>query len=271
MGKGKGRGAAKAAFWLAVIASTTGCEVLDDILGGGDGDDPLIQGPTGELVSVQLASAPNVLQVLAWQCDELDLGLACLAIGPRPTSDQLAFEFDLNFDIENPNLTIPIPLVETLLGITVFDTTNLGAVCISLCDPEDTSCEAQADQAGACDVEGSPEVLGPDDLVPTVPGLVSLIRGAGDGTYVNDQWRLLLAGDTTRVTFNFQLAPQGLLELGENLITDALEDLQGANVPELEIPFTTEGTLFFDVPSVGKRSVGFGPFADRWMLEVPEL
>lgn len=255
------------AWWLAVLALGAGCDDLEGIL---DGEDGGIASPTGTLTSVKLVQAPTVVQVLAWQCDELNLGLACIPVGPRPSSDELAFDFDLNFDLQNPNVSIPIPMVEALLGITVFDTANLGSVCVSLCDPDDATCRPGANAQGACDLDGAPAVLEAGDLVPTVPELVRLIEGAGDGTYINDQWRILRAGETTEVTLNFSLAPQALLELGDELLVGALDDLLTGSTPTLEVPYTTEGTLFFDVPTVGTRSVGFGPFDDAWLLEPPQ-
>ncbi len=252
----------RGAWWLSMAVLVSGCDLLEGI-----GSDPVIVPPEGELVGVELVRAPNLLDVLAWQCNEQGLGIACAAVGPRPLAEDLVIGFDIDFDVENPNISVPIPMVEALVGLTVFEETNLGAVCVSFCDPDDPSCEAQTDREGDC--EGGTDVLNPSDLLPTVPELLELTDGS-DGTYVNDEWRLLLAGDTTRVTLGFELAPDVVLDLGDDLVQDSLDDLLEGRVPELTIPYTTEGTLFFDVPEIGRRAIGFGPFDAAWPLELPE-
>ncbi|MEM6926672.1 MAG: hypothetical protein AAF602_07080 [Myxococcota bacterium] len=248
-------------WWLGLAVMASGCELIE-------GAESIIQPPTGEFVGVELVKAPDLLQVVAWQCSEQGLGVLCAPIGPRPRDEDLVIGFDLDFDIENPNVSVPVPLTEALVGLTVFDTTNLGSVCVSFCDTlSDEDCEAGTNEAGAC--EGGTGVLNPGDLLATVPELLTLSE-ADDGTYDNDGWRTILAGSTTRVTMGFELAPDTVLSLGESLISGLLDDVLAGQAPTLAIPFSTEGTLFFEVPEIGRRAIGFGPFDDQWTLELPK-
>ncbi|MEN0065712.1 MAG: hypothetical protein AAGA48_26475 [Myxococcota bacterium] len=249
-------------FGITLLVLATGCDELEGLIG-----DSNVFAPTGDLTSVELRKAPTVNQVLAWQCDELNLGpVLCSTVGPRPTSPELAFEFDLNFDLDNPNITVPIPMVEALLGVTLFDSANLGSVCVSFCDPNDDDCQAEADRPGACEADAN-DIQGPGDLIPSVPELLSLAIDSDDGTYENDDWRLLREGGTTRITMGFAIDPLELLRLGDNLLESSLNDLLAGREPSFDVPYTTEGTLFFNVPELGRQAIGFGPFEDSWPLE----
>ena len=51
------------------------------------------------------------------------------------------------------------------------------------------------------------------------------------------------------------------LSIGGNHLIHALR----RNV-NLKIPYTMDGTLFFDIPTLGRKALGFGPWDDDWKL-----
>src|SRR5689334_12871273 len=96
--------AAVAGGAAAGLAIGTGCS---GVLG--------VQAPTAELNRVDLVQSPTGDQLAGYGCAEAFGGGVCP--GATPSEQDLLFSFDLVFDLENPNLDIPIPLVELLLGI----------------------------------------------------------------------------------------------------------------------------------------------------------
>ena len=80
----------------------------------------------------------------------------------------MLFSFDVVFDVTNEIEKLAIPLVEELMGIEVNDGDDLGAVCISFCDPEEDGdgCEATMNAEDACNLDDAKEVDEPSDLVP---------------------------------------------------------------------------------------------------------
>ena len=116
-----------ALFGLALLG---GCEALEDLADG-------VEPPEAALNRVDLLGAPTATQLVAWQCEETLGTLACDGLGlpPAPGPKKLTYKFDLVFDLSNPNPELPIPLVEALVGVDVFSDNNLGAACISFCDP----------------------------------------------------------------------------------------------------------------------------------------
>jgi hypothetical protein len=66
------------------------------------------------------------------------------------------------------------------------------------------------------------------------------------------------------IQFDFNI--DVFLGLMETLVVDAANDfLSGRNV-KLKIPYTMDGTLFFDIPTLGRKALGFGPWDDDWKL-----
>ena len=163
----------RAAFALAfsVLTLGTACEVITE-------SGVKVQPPKASMDRVDLLHAPTANQTLAWACYEfLANDTYCQIAGwdSQPTDAQMLLSFDLVFSMENDNVNIPIPLVEILLGITVIEDENLGAVCISFCDPDDTECVPGVNQEGACSMDDDTvDVEEAEDLIPTVDDLVAL-------------------------------------------------------------------------------------------------
>jgi hypothetical protein len=254
-------------FAVGALAWLSGCEVLDDIQNG-------VKAPEAALNRVDLIHAPKVDELLAWQClelagsDPLALG-GCSAAGldDKPREAALIYSFDLVFDLSNPNESLPIPLIEALLGMNVYDDQNLGSVCISFCDPEEEDCSPAKNAEDACRVDESDDVKGPEDLIPTVEDLVGLSEDVLEGNLDNGDWRWIEGGETVESHLRFDLSADVMIDLADELLTDAVGDvLSGRNV-EVEVPYAADGTVFFDVPELGRKAIGFGPTANTWILE----
>lgn len=242
-----------------------GCDALEDLADG-------VEAPKASLNRVDLIHAPTTNELLAWQCEPLFGAVPCENFGlpPAPGSKKLTYSFDLVFDLKNPNPDLPIPLVEALIGMRVFDLAdNLGAACISFCDPEAEDCTPGLNVEGACAVDDTKNVQGPDDLIPTVDDLVDLADDLANGNADQDNgdWRVIKGGESTEAHLQFDLKADVMLGLADLLLQDALDDVISGKKVSVEVPYTTEGTVFFDVPKLGRHATGFGPWDDAWVLE----
>jgi hypothetical protein len=255
--------------WVAAVLcllplSLGGCDVLEDVLG--------IKAPRGSLARVDLVKNPTMDQLLGWGCFEFLSGAigeaTCQSAGLRnPPRNQLLFSFDLVFDLTNPNESVPIPLVELLLGFAVFDGANLGGACLSFCDPNAEDCVATASAVDAC-TEEAETIDEAGDIVPTLDELFELAETAatGDLEFDNMDWRMIPAASDFEAHVQFDLDIDVMLDLADELLFDALEDFLASRPIALDIPYTADGKLFFDVPELGRKGVGFGPFSDLWVI-----
>jgi hypothetical protein len=253
--------------WMlcALPLSLGGCDVVEGVLG--------IKAPKGSLMRVDLVKSPTMDQLLGWGCFEFLSGAigeaTCQGAGLRnPPRSQLLFSFDLVFDLRNPNESVPIPLVELLLGFSVFDGANLGGACLSFCDPEEEDCVATAGAVDAC-AEGAETIDEAGDIVPTIDELFELAESAatGDLGFDNMDWRTIPARSSIEAHVQFDLDIDVMLDLADELLFDAVDDFLASRPIKLDIPYTADGTLFFDVPELGRKGVGFGPFSDLWVIE----
>jgi hypothetical protein len=293
-----------------------GCQVLEEI-GRAVKDAKL---PTAAMARVDLVQSPSVDMLLGYSCfTYLSLGDACLFAGlDDEKKKDMKFSFDVVFDMFNSNASFGIPLIEMLLGTTVFEDENLGALCVSFCDPEQEDCSVVQDAEEACAVDDADELDGASDLIPTVPDMLELAEDVVSGNFEdNFSWRTIpkynerecqpegttctieeldgvpnmCCGDTcvevgmgcdvgknnrgktcamceghTEAHIQFDFNIDVFLGLMETLVVDAANDfLSGRNV-KLKIPYTMDGTLFFDIPTLGRKALGFGPWDDDWKL-----
>lgn len=240
------------------LLGTAGCEELSGVLD--------LKPPEVVLERVDLVDAPRSADLLGYGCAQTLGDGPCAIVGlSAPPKEDLTFAFDLVFSLTNPN-PLPIPLVETLLGFSAFDQDNLGTVCVSFCDPKDPSCVPAVDKKGACQLEGATEVGSPEDLIPTVDELVTLASDVATETFDNGDWRVLEPMGSTETHIRFDLGIDPLIQIADDLLAQAVNDVFSGRSPAFEIPYTVEGTLFFDVPVAGRYAVGFGPFSDDWRL-----
>lgn len=221
--------------------------------------------PTAKLNRVDLLQSPSVNQMLGYGCGEFVGAALCGGAGlDVPRKQDLLFQFDLVFDVDNRSV-VPIPLVETLLGFTAFEENNLGSVCVTYCDPDDEDCTAGINLEGACDPGDAKGVKGPQDLIPSVEDLVTVAGDLQDGVDASD-WKVVKPGDSVETHVQFDLGVDPMLGLFDSLLEQSVDEFLGGKRVSLEVPYTVEGSVFFDVPDVDKYAIGFGPFADTWAL-----
>ena len=250
---------------VGVGASTTammGCEAVEKVAGK-------IVAPGASLSRVDLITAPSGKEFARYACYHLfDLGRTICSpiVGNNINPDNMEFAFDIVFDLENNNEKVPIPLVELLLGTTVYDNEDLGTVCISFCDPNEEECVSDTDAETACDVENADEISSPADLVPSVEDLTNLAQRSIEegGIASNDEFRVIPAQESIEAHIQFDFNIATILDLGETVIRNLWEDVRDGREPSTVIPYAMEGNLFFNVPEMGRFAAGFGPLPGEW-------
>ncbi len=304
---------ATGALVLTTALAVSGCKQLAEAFK----DSPLL--PSAAMARVDLVQQPSFDELMSYSCFEWVGGGTCgLFFGSQPAKRKMKFSFDVVFDLFNPNAGFAIPLVEMLLATTVFEDENLGALCVSFCDPEAEDCAATANAEKACRVDEADHVDGIDDFVPTFDDMLELAEDVVDGTLddsfyyrtipkyselecqdkgtsctedevdgvpniccdgactplepgctvgKNDKGRSCgLCDGHTEAHIQFDFDIDTMLSLMETLLTDAVDDIISGRTVNLAIPYTMDGTLFFDIPGLGRKAIGFGPWEDRWNL-----
>jgi len=241
----------------ALLVPLTACDELD-ALG--------IRSPTTDLARVDLVRAPSVGQAAAWACYTWLGSDTCDFVGfdGRPSRSDMDFSFDLVFDVTNSNVTLPVPMVQVLLGITVLDDTNLGSVCVGFCDPSDPTCTVQSTAAETCDAGADLdlETLGSAD---TIEGLVDIAADALTGD-ANLQYRVIDPLSTSEVHVQFDLGVDPVVDILEDVLLDAAMDFFSSDDVRIAVPYTVEGALLFDLTELDRVSVAFGPVAGDFDL-----
>lgn len=258
----------RSAFALVLVLAA-GCETLG-IPPLGDASRALgIEPPDVRIAEVRLAEAPSNPQIAMRLCDELasERGLpgraVCAAFGRAPTRDDLTFAFEVELDIGNPN-RIPLPLAEALVGFRAWpehDEENLGAVCVSLCE-EAAECPAMG--ADACR-SSDPEIRDARDFADAAAGFLrAVVLGEREGGELGV--RTVPPREHVRAVLRLELEPDRMMRLVRRLAGDAVSDVRVGQVPELEVPFELEGTVWVRVEALGRLGAGFGPHRDAWHL-----
>lgn len=215
--------------------------------------------PEVAVTGVELADAPSASELLGYACVQaLDESL-CSTVLPTPAKEDLAFSFDVLFELTNPN-SVPIPLIETLIAFSAFGDENVGTACVQFCDPSEPDCEPVVNGEGGC--EPAPGVTDTGDLVPTVDELIDFVQDPS----LDGDWLFLAPNTTTPSELRFELGIDPLLAIAGALVSQAVSDVFSGKAPTFTVPYAIEGTLFFDVPLLGRRGVPFGPVAGEWTL-----
>ena len=264
---------------LLCLGLLAGCDLLESELSkGGFEEVPLPDPPTANLETVELTKRPTNAQLASYYCADLVGGsaladAACLtAFGAVPPKAELQFGFVTVFELENPN-DFAVPVVEVLLALDVFegrDQAELGAVCISFCDPAAEAC-APPDQP--CRVD-DPEVTDLETFEPTVDDLIELAVAAVTGELFeeNHQFRFIPAAvddepGTLLARIHLDVGIDPMLSILNTVAVEATDELGRGNQPSFDIPYSVRGNLFFDLPVLGRLALGFGPFESVWSLD----
>lgn len=237
--------------------------------------------PSVEYQSSELTDSPSTKKLAAYFCkdlldffgsDEICKGF----FGKAPKKSTMKFNFLMTFQLGNPN-AFPIPLVEMLLALDVFeaeDNAELGAICVSFCDPDapndecapaDASCEADED-----------DIKSLDDFSPTTDDLLGLADDIGEAILEGElpenlTFKVIPAAENDEVgemeaRINFQLDISTMLSILKVVAKESLKDIEKGRDPNFDIPYAVNGTLFFDIPGLGRVAIDFGPFDGTWEI-----
>lgn len=253
-------GTATAACALSASGTAlVGCDAVSKLAG--------IQAPGAEMIGVDLVKNPNTNKIMRWACYEWFGSSTCQLAGwdSKPGRDAMTFSFDLGFDLSNPNEDIAIPLVEILMGLLVFDGDDLGAVCVSFCNPDEEECEPSRNAEGACSLDDAKEVDQASDLVPSSKKALDIAKDVASGTPdENNSFRVVPPKGSIEGHVQFDIDVDTIFNIMEDLIVNAVSN---GSLNNLLIPYETEGNLFFNVPRFGRYAFGYGPWEDEWAIQ----
>jgi hypothetical protein len=273
MEKALSRGWFAAAAMTAMLGAApmlSGCALVNQVLGGAGGQARAVL-PSVQAGQPSLVRAPSLQSLAAHYCpvvvqDQI-VRLGCqVVVGAPPPQQMLQFEFGVPVTIKNPN-NVPIPALDVLLALKLFPGQNsegLGSVCISLCGANAPSCTG-APQPGACQAS-NPGIRNVGDFVArAIPGL---INARASGTLQNELRKSMIpAGGDVHLNLVFPLGIEQALRLIQNVAAPLVTQMarrQGGG--GLDIPVSAEGTVFVDMPILGKQGISFGPLASSWRV-----
>lgn len=248
---------------LALTATTlTSCDRLLDQLGRSEELAPEVQVGT-----LQLRHGPSIGQLAAFYCPKVIndplVAIGCaVALGAPPPRSQLAFEFGITINIHNPN-DFPVPTADVLLALTLFegrDAEALGAICISLCGTDNPDCDGSP-RPGACELRQD-DILTLEDFVMALPGLIDDIASGRALEELKES--TILAGGDISLDLSFILGIDQALSVFEKTALGYVQDELAGRNGSLSVPVSASGTVFFDLPVLGRLGVGFGPFGTTW-------
>ena len=131
-----------------------------------------------------------------------------------------------------------------------------------MCGGNDPSCTGQP-KPGACTATNG-GIRTASDFVRAIPGL---IVGLANGSLVNELRKSLIpAGGDVHLNLAFPLGIDQALRVIQNVIQPIVENLLRQQRNSLEIPVAAEGTVFVNLPVIGRLGVPFGPIQSVWRV-----
>jgi hypothetical protein len=229
--------------------------------------------------SATLVMAPSQAQLAAYYCPEVisvplgGAGVVCQGLfGRRPSPSEMMVAFDLHFSVSNPN-KIPVPLASILTAATLFpagSSQRLGAVCAQLCPAGQPGCGG-GPAPGACQAS-SRDVHSLSDFAGAAANfLIASGVAAAAGRPIGFTAPQVSAASQLNVTVRFSFGPQELLATMRQLAAQSVSQLRSGRTVTFSVPYRLEGTVWFDVGSLGRIAVGFGPSNGVWVLPVQRL
>lgn len=244
---------------LATVAAAASC----DVLWRGEGA-PELAVPTLQLSedAALLVDPPDLDALALYFCSRLVGSTLCLPFGPPPRKEELQFHFQLVFDIDNPN-QIPIPTSEIQVGLHLWpDQTfgELGDVCITLCEAGAADCPIPPE--GACYYSPTDIDTLEEFLVAAARGAVILLGEAINGEPIGQDLRVFSvpAGETIQLKVTLSIGIDPMLKLLEEAAPDVFEHVLFSSGDSLDIPYAVAGRIWFNIPYLGRVTVGFGPY-----------
>jgi len=249
-----------AAALLGVASVGTSC---DQLLGAG----LETQIPTVQLSdsSALLVDPPDVMALAKYFCADVLGSIPCLALGPPPRKEELQFRFQLVFQIDNPN-QIPVPTTEILVGLHVYPGETfgeLGGLCTTLCEAGASDCPIPPE--GACvhrveDLDSAEEFL-----AAAVVGGLTLVTEAATGQPVGQglERYTVPAGESLELKVTLGIGVDPMLKLLGHTADQYVTQIVDTGSAQLDIPYTVAGRVWFNVPYLGRATVGFGPFGEE--------
>lgn len=242
-----------------------GCGLLDLIDQPGSTTPPKVTAS-----ALELRQRPTIYQLAQYYCpqvvsDAVVRATCSLVLGPPPPTSALGFSFGLKLTLENPN-QIPIPALDVLLALTLFDGQQaeaLGAVCLSMCGANDPGCDGRP-KAGACE-STQPTITKLQDVQARVPGLISDVLS---GKALDELRKSTIpAGGNVLIDLTFQLGLDQALRVFQKTALLYVQDLLAGRNAQLMVPVAAHGTVFFDLPVLGRFGVGYGPLRSTWVID----
>ena len=265
------------AIWAA---SGHGCAALNSLAipTGAAGITP----PTVIYQGATLVQAPGQKKLAAFYCPDIvpppfgfsgGSALLCQGLfGGRPTPTEMEVAFDVSLKVKNPN-NIPLPLGDVLTSITAFPAaTNqrLGASCVHLCAAGQVGCNPSPN-ASSCQAS-SRDIRSLSDFGnATTNFIISNGLAAAAGQPLSFTAPQVSASADLDVTVRFSFGPGLILETLKELALQSVGELRAGRTISFAIPFTAEGTAWFDAGSFGRVAVGYGPASGTFVLPVEGL
>jgi hypothetical protein len=253
------------ALSFVVIVALGGCAQLQQVAGGGGGG-PVAPGapppPKITVGQVRLAHAPTPEAIARWLCPQIAPSYVCMALGGRPSPEEVKFVFDVDLAAQN-TAQVPLPLVEALVAFTIYPGgqggQNLGALCVSMCEDPATCPQNAAD---AC-TGGGPTIKSMKDFEGAAANFL-LNVATGNERLENLRVKTVPAGQTVHAVVRLELAPEKMMEVLGRLAQDVVSQIKSGRAPKFNIPWQVEGSAWVRVEGFGKIGAAFGPTQGTW-------
>ena len=250
------------------LAPSSGCDQLLQQLENG----PIATSelaPTVNVGALELREEPALEDLGAYYCpkviDDPLVALGCaVTLGSPPPKSALVFEFGVVVNVHNPN-DIPVPALDVLLALTLFDDAQaeaLGAICVSLCGTDDPSCDGTP-RPGACEAQGD-DLRTLDDFIARIPGLIADLASGQAAEELRKS--TIAAGGDISLDLGFVLGVDQALTVFEKTALAYVQDLLAGRSATLTVPVRADGTIYFQLPVLGRIGVDFGPYRSSWQI-----
>jgi len=184
----------------------------------------------------------------------------------------MAVDFDVHFKGTNPN-QIPLPLSSLLAAVTVFPAASnqrLGAACVSFCAPDNPACPAGPDP-NACQAS-SRDIHSLSDYAAAAAPVLAVAGLSGSATQIPSLLApKVAAGADLDVFARMSLQPSELLAVMRQLAAQSVDELKRGRAPSFVIPYSLEGTVWFDAGAAGRVAVAWGPTQGTFTLPAEGL